>query len=490
MADFDIAVIGAGCTGSAIAWQLAKYSLNIAVIEKSSDVSMGATKANSGIIHSGYFIKEGSLKEKTNLRANPMFDQVCPALGIEFKRIGAMFCALDAGQATVLQGEYIRARRRGLDCELINAPQSIRNLEPLLKEEVMSALHFRNAGIIMPFEFTAALAEHAVLNGACFYLNTRITQIVKNHDEFILDAGAGKTIRAKVVINAAGAFAGKLAEQAGIKGIKIIPRRGEYILFDRGAMDLKKIIFPTPTPGSKGIVIAPTLHGNSFIGPNAQEAEDEESSQTTRNGLNEIMTGAARLINNIPMRQAITNFAGVRATPEGRDFIIGPSAVPGFFNAAGIESPGLSASLGIAALMEELLKEHSGLSFVLKDEYFPALPAKPKLSQFTEEELERMISENPQWANVVCRCETVTEAQIVQACRGLIPSDNTDMIKRRLRPGMGRCQGGFCLTKVMKILSRERNIPLGEITKSGEGSKIVVGRLKNLQDQVFHGSAL
>jgi glycerol-3-phosphate dehydrogenase len=485
----DIAIIGAGCIGSAIAQRLSKYRLNIALIEKEADVSMGATKANSGIIHAPYMI-HGKMKEEMNMRGCPMFDEICPQIGIDFKRIGAIFCATKKNDLQILESELELCKKRGFPVELIQDKKKIAELEPQLKKNIYAVLHFPTAGIIIPFEYTVALAEHAVMNGVNLHLQFQVGVIRNENGVFHIYSNEGKILKAKTIINAAGVYSDKVEKMVGIETFTITPRRGEYILFDKDALPLNKIIFPTPNLESKGIVIAPTLHGNFFIGPNAHEIDSKEGNQTTTKGLNEIIKGAQALVKKLPFKKNITNFAGVRATANAHDFIIGATDVPNFINAAGIDSPGLSSSLAIAEKVEHIIREETDLTLIEKSNYIKERKKQVRFADLSKEELSQRIEKNPQWGNMICRCEQVTEAEIVEACHAPIPCTNADMIKRRLRPSMGRCQGGFCLPKVMKIISRERNIIYEQVTKSGKNSRIVFDRTKNITSEVIQGKIL
>jgi len=484
---YDIAIIGAGCVGSAIAQRLSKFKINTIIIDKESDVSMGATKANSGIIHQGYFTTKGSLKEKLCLRGNELIDEIGPKIGVEYERIGAVFCATNKIEHETLEGEYIKSQNRGVEVELITELSRIHEIEPQLNDNVITILHFPRAGIIIPFELTIALAEHAMINGVELNLEFEVVFIKRDteNDVFEIHSDDGKKIKAKTIINAAGIYSDKIARMVGLEDFIIIPRRGEYILFDKDSLPLKKIIFPTPTPASKGIVISKTVHGNFFIGPNATEIESKEGINTTSIGLNEIIAGARKIIKNLPFKKNITNFAGIRASTHQHDFIVEESSIPQFINVAGIDSPGLSSSLAIAEMVEQILKKNCGYKLKKKEDYIPTRNKQILLSDLSEKELSEKIKENPQWGQIICRCEQVTEAEIVEACNGPIPVKNTDMIKRRLRPGMGRCQGGFCLPKVMKIISREKNMILERVTKTGGKSFIVFRRTKLLSSEVI-----
>jgi glycerol-3-phosphate dehydrogenase len=484
---YDIAIIGAGCVGSAIAQRLSKYEISTIIIEKESDVSMGATKANSGIIHQGYFTTKGSLKETLCLRGNELIDEIGPKIGVEYERIGAIFCATNKVECEILKSEYTKSQDRGVKVELITDLNRIHEIEPQLNDNVVRILHFPRAGIIIPFELTIALAEHAMINGVELKLEFKVGFIKRDIEKgvFEIHSDDGRKIKAKTIVNAAGIYSDNIARMVGLEDFIIIPRRGEYILFDKDSLPLKKIIFPTPTPASKGIVISKTVHGNFFIGPNATEIESKEGINTTSTGLNEIIIGARKIIKNLPFKKNITNFAGIRASTHQHDFIVEESSIPQFINVAGIDSPGLSSSLAIAEMVENILKKNCGYKFIKKEDYIPTRNKQILLSDLSEKELAEKIKENPRWGQIICRCEQVSEAEIVEACNGPILVTNTDQIKRRLRPGMGRCQGGFCLPKVMKIISRERDMILERVTKTGGKSFIVFRRTKLLSSEVI-----
>ncbi|MCF2141500.1 MAG: NAD(P)/FAD-dependent oxidoreductase [Candidatus Lokiarchaeota archaeon] len=487
---YDIAIIGGGVIGAAIAQRLAKYQLSLVLIEKEEDVAMGTSKANSGIIHQGYFTTKGSLKESLSLRSNKLFDEVCPQLDVEFKRIGAIFCATNEKELKTLEGEFKESRERNVAVELVQDRDRIQEIEPQLNDQVIAVLHFPNAGIITPWELTIAMVEHSIINGLKLHLGFEVAYIKREKQIFQINSVKGQKIEAKTIINAAGVYSDSIAKMIGDDSFNIIPRRGEYIMFDKNSLQLNKIIFPTPNVVSKGIVVAPTMHNNFFVGPNANEIDSKEGINTTTQGLNEILQGGLKLVKKLPIRKHITNFAGIRASTITHDFIIGVSKLSQFVNVAGIDSPGLTSSLGIAEYVEKILQNDCGYKFIEKRNYIPTRKNQIRYAQLSESELAEKIKENPQWGNMICRCELVTEAEIVEACHGLIPITNTDMIKRRLRPGMGRCQGGFCLPKVMKIISRERGVIYEQVTKTGRDSHIVFKRTKNLCSEVFQGDQL
>ncbi|MHA1584022.1 MAG: NAD(P)/FAD-dependent oxidoreductase [Promethearchaeota archaeon] len=488
---YDITIIGAGCVGAAIAQRLSKYDIKLAWLEKEADVAMGTTKANSGIIHQGYFTTRGSLKESLSLRGNQLFDKICPKIDVEYDRIGALFCATTKTEVKILKGEYEKSKEREVEVEFSEDPTKFHELEPNLNDNILAILHFPTAGIIVPWELTIGLAEHAIINKTELMLDFEVAFIKKSDNFFQIRSMDGRTIETKTIINAAGLYSDKLAKMVGDDSFNIIPRRGEYVMFDKNSLKFNKILFPTPTVVSKGIVVAPTCHGNFYVGPNANEIDSKEGMNTTTQGLNEILVGGQKLVKQLPFRKHITNFAGIRASTLKHDFIVEQSKkVPQFVLAAGIDSPGLSSCLAIGERIETILKEDCGYNFHEKFDYIPTRKNQERLKELTDEELAQKIKTNPQWGNMICRCEQVTEAEITEACHGPIPITNTDMIKRRLRPGMGRCQGGFCLPKVMKIISREKEMIYEKVTKTGGNSYIVFKRPKNLNSEIFQGDEL
>jgi len=411
-------------------------------------------------------------------------------IDVEFKRTGAIFCATNATELKTLQGEYKNSVNRGVEVELIEDPAIFNVLEPLLNANVIAVLHFPKAGILSPWELTIGLAEHAVLNGVDLYLGFTVAMIARESKTFTIHSTDKKTIKTKTIVNAAGLYSDQIAKMVGDESFSILPRRGEYIMFDKHALPLKKIIFPTPDVVSKGIVVGPTIHGNFYVGPNATEIDNKEAFGTSNQGLNEILEGGMKLVRELPIRKHITNFAGIRASTIQHDFIVELSTVPQFVHAAGIDSPGLTSCLAIAERVEQIIQTQCGYNMIAKRIYIPQRKSPIRYKNLSEIQLAEKIRENPQWGQMVCRCELVTEAEIVAACHAPIPAINTDMIKRRLRPGMGRCQGGFCQAKIMKIISRENGIIYEQVTKTGHESRIVFHRSKNLCSQIYEGETL
>jgi len=486
--NYDVTIIGGGVTGTAIARWISRYELKTILIEKEEDVCSGTSKANSGIIHAGYDPKEGTLMCEMNIKGNPMFDQAQKELHFDFKRCGSFVIAVEEEELKILKKEKEKGDKRGIPGEIITDIKRIKTMEPNITDRVVGVYYCPTAGIVWPFGLCISLAENAYQNGVHFLFESPVVEIKKKTDYFEIKAGSN-TINSKYIINAAGVHADLIAKMVGINDFYITPRTGEYILLDKNAMNLKVIMFPIPTEYSKGILVSPTTHGNTFIGPNSVLQDSKDDTSTTSEGLNEIIDGARKLFPSVPIRSAITNFAGLRAiSSRNGDFIIeADKNVFGFVNAAGICSPGLSSCLAIAEKIIEILKNDIGIKLIEKPNWQPYRIPQKRLKDMNEQELALEIKKNPKWGRVICRCETVTEAEIVEAIHRPLGAHSLDMIKKRLRPGMGRCQGAFCTPKLLKILSRELKIPIEKVTKNIKGTELIVGRTKNLQSIIWEG---
>jgi len=475
---YDVLIIGGGVTGCCIARNLSKYDLNICLLEKEAEVASGTTKANSGVIHAGYASPRDYIKRHLSIRGNKMYTQAAEELNFPFKRIGSFVVALEDNQVKHLEEERKKGTEDGVPgLDVILDKKKIKQMEPNLTDEVVGVLHAPSAGLASPYELTFALAENAVMNGVKFFRNHEIVKIKHQDYIFTVRTYAGE-FQSRNIINAAGLYAAKISRMLGLDYFSIMPRKGEYILFDRNAIQLNKILFPIPTKVSKGILICPTLHGNTFVGPNAQNITDREDIATTTAGLKEILEGGMKLIPNIPARSSIRNFAGLRAVPDTYDFIIDNTDVYGFINVAGILSPGLTATFAIAEKVVEFL-ELLGVDLKVKEDYNPIRPKPERFKDFTKEELDKKIQEDPAWGRIICRCETIPEKEIINAIHAPVGANTVDGVKFRCRPGMGRCQGGFCRPRVIEILSRELNKLYEEITKKGEDTNIIVGKTKD-----------
>jgi len=475
---YDVIIIGGGVTGCCIARTLSKYDLNICLLEKEGEVASGTTKANSGVIHAGYAAEREYIKRYLSIRGNSLYTQAAKELNFPFKRIGSFVVALEDDQIKELE-EY---RKKGIEdgipgLEVILDTKKIKEMEPHLTHEVVGVLHAPTAGLASPYELTFALAENAATNGVKFFRNHEVVRI-KHQDYTFTVRTYQSEFQGRNLINAAGLYAARISKMLGLDYFSIMPRKGEYILFDRNAIQLNKILFPMATKVSKGILVCPTLHGNTFVGPNAQNITDFEDISTTTAGLKEILEGGMKLVPSLPARSSIRNFAGLRAVPDTYDFIIDNTDVYGFINVAGILSPGLTATFAIAEKVVDYL-ELLGVELKEKEDYNPIRPKPERFKDFTKEELDKKIQEDPTWGRIICRCETIPEREIINAIHAPVGANTVDGVKFRCRPGMGRCQGGFCRPRVIEILSRELGKSYEEITKKGEDSNILVGRTKD-----------
>ncbi len=479
----DVVIVGAGVTGAAIARELSRYDLQVVVLEKEADVGAGgSSKANTAIVHAGYDAPPGTWKAKLNVRGVELYDQMCGELEVPYKKTGTLVVAVAEDQVAHLEDLLERGRINGVPELEIIGRERLLQMEPHINPEAVAALYAPGAGIVNPFELTVALAENAVMNGVQVFLSQPVTDIVVEGGRVKEVLTPGYRVETSFVINAAGLYADEIARMVGLDDYYIVPRKGEYYVFDKRFGNLvNRPLFPVPTEVSKGILVTPTADGNIMIGPNAQNIEDKEDTATTTEGLEEVLAGALSVVPDLPLRHRITTYAGLRnvAMPSN-DFVLGPvPEVKGFINAGGIQSPGLTAAPAIAEVILNYLAEE-GLKLVPKASFNPERKAIRRFLDMSVEERREAIAQNPAYAQIVCRCETVTEAEIVQAIHRPIPATTVDAVKRRTRAGTGRCQGGFCTPRVMALLVRELGIPWEEVTKKGGASRYVVGETKDL----------
>ncbi|AJD31961.1 MULTISPECIES: NAD(P)/FAD-dependent oxidoreductase [Clostridium] len=470
---FDVTIIGSGVTGAAVARELSKYNLKTCVVEKAIDVASGTSKANSGIVHAGEDPIPGTLKAKMNVRGNEMFDKLQEEIDFPFKRNESFVLCFDEKDIEKLEELRQRGLKNGLPdtMEIINREEALK-LEPNLSEYVVAALRLPTGGIVSPYEFNIALAESAAMNGVEFKLETEIIDIEKKQDGYILKTNKGD-IETKVVVNAAGVFGDKINNMVSEKKYHITARKGEYLLFDKTVGDMvQRTIFQLPTKMGKGVLVTPTADGNLLLGPTSVDVEEKDDFETTREGLDNVAEKAKLSIKEIPMRQVITSFAGLRAHEENSDFIIGEAEdAENFINAIGIESPGLTSAPAIGEYIREMIVEK--LKPEENKEFNPIRKDIPKFREMTNEERKEMIKENSAYGKIVCRCEVVTEGEIRDAIRRPLGAKTVDGIKRRTRAGMGRCQSGFCSNRIVEILAEELGIKRNEVTKFGGNSKIL-----------------
>lgn len=473
---YDVAIIGAGIVGTSIARELSKYDVSCVVIDKSNDIANGSTKANSGIVHAGYDAKEGTLKAKFNVLGSEMYEGICKELDVPYKRNGSLVLAFSDEDMKHIEMLYNRGLKNGVrELEIIDKNKLL-SLEPNLQDDVVGALYAKTGAIVSPFELAIALAENANQNGVEFMLATAVTNVYKENDVFIIETNNG-VVKSNYLVNAAGLFADDINSMLGGQEFKIIPRRGEYCLFDKAVGNMvTRTIFQTPTNKGKGILVSPTVHGNLFVGPNAIEIDKKDDISTTKEGLEEVIKGGNKSVKGLNPRDVITSFTGVRATPSTGDFVIN---VPtkNAVNAAGIESPGLTASVAIASYVVNLLQEQ-GLRLNRKNSFISTRKNTKLFINMTEDEKKEVLKQNPMYGRIICRCEHITEGDIVSAIQRPLGAKTVDGVKKRVRAGMGRCQGGFCMPRVVEILARELNVSPIEITKSDKDSYILTGETK------------
>ena len=475
---YDVAIIGAGVSGGAVARELSRYDLKLVILDKETDVSCGTTKANSAIIHAGYDPEEGTLMARLNAEGNPMFDRLCEELDVPFKRIGSLVVAYDEQQTAALEALYRRGLNNGIEKMRLLGREELLEREPNINPDAVGALLAETAGIIDPMLLTISLIENAVVNGCDLKLDYTVTGITREAGFFRISGDCEQDIESRYVVNAAGVFADVVHNMAAAPDFRILPRRGQYFVLDKSEGEIvNSVVFPCPDKGGKGILITPTVHGNILLGPSSDDLEDPDDLITTAELLDKARLGVRKLIPSATTRNAIRTFAGMRAQPDTGDFIIREApGVKGFFDLAGIKSPGLSAAPASALFLIGLMKE-SGLKLIEKKSFNPRLQRKLFLER-PEEEQKMLLKENPLYGRIICRCESITEGDILDAIHRPVGALTLDGVKRRCRPGMGRCQGGFCGPKVQEILARELNKPWEDIVLEKKHSYILTGRTK------------
>ena len=475
---YDVIIIGAGVSGSAVARELSRYKIKVGVLEKEEDVCSGTSKANSGIVHAGYDAAEGSLMAKLNVRGNEMMEALARDLDIPFKRTGSLVICLHEEDRPQLQVLYERGGRNGVPGLRILEREELKDMEPNISDEACAALYAPTAGIICPFELNIAMAENAAMNGVEFRFNTEVQDLKPTEKGWEIHTSQG-VCETRYVVNAAGVYADVFHNIVSKNKIHITPRRGDYCLLDKSAgSHVGRTIFALPGKYGKGVLITPTVHGNLLVGPTAVDIEDKEGTNTTKEGLDEIIKKAGMNIKNLPMKQVITSFAGLRAHEDGHEFLIGEvEDVRGFIDCAGIESPGLTSSPAIGEMVGNLLRDKMNLEE--KEDFISIRKGVLNPDTLDREQRNLLIQEKPEYGNIVCRCEMITEGEIIDAIQRPLGARSLDGVKKRTRVGMGRCQTGFCSPKTMEILARELHIPISEVTKSGGDSGIIRGRNKD-----------
>ncbi|MDR1057796.1 MAG: NAD(P)/FAD-dependent oxidoreductase [Coxiellaceae bacterium] len=475
---YDISIIGAGIIGCAIARELTKYKLKICLIEKNEDVGAGTTKANSGIVHGGYSDKPGTLKAKLCVTGNAMYQKLNTELQFGFTQTGSFVIGFNERDIKKIEELFTYGQLNGVPNLQIVDGNFVKNKEPNLNEDIIAALYCPTAGITSPYEFAIALAENAIQNGLELKLNTQITIIQKLKDHFLLTTNQEK-IATKIVINAAGLYSDEVAQMLDLNEFTITPREGQYLLFDKDEGRLiNGVIFQVPSEISKGVLVTKTQHGNLLIGPDATEVPMKDYLDTSKQNIDAIIATAKKTLPDFDLRKVISCFAGNRAASSLHDFIISESNVKGFINAASIESPGLTAAPAIAEMVVEIIANSEQIKLTPNKDFNPYLEHRQTIANMEEEKLNKLINKDPDYGQIVCRCETVSLGEIRTSLHKNIPVNSLDAIRRRTRAGMGRCQGGFCTPKIIQIISEELKIPKENITKKGGESLLVMGKTK------------
>jgi len=484
---YDIAIIGGGVIGSLIAYKLSKYNLRICLIEMTSDLANGASGANSAIVHTGYDPKPNSKKATFNREGFLEMKEICEKLGVPFVNNGAMVLSFSEEEDITLNDLLERGKENGVKKLEIIPKSRVLELEPNISEKVRSALYVPGSSIICPYELTFAAAETAFVNGVEFKFEHEVIDItspeISQSECFEISCKTFsqdveiKKIRSEFLINAAGVNTDKISEMAGAEEYKIIPRRGEYIVFDKILSGyVKHTLFPAPTDKGKGILVTPTVDGNILIGPNAIGVDDRYDVSTTKEGIEQILKMGLKTVPGIDRYKIIRTFSGIRATPSTGDFIIGESAiVKKFFQVGGIESPGLTSSPAIAkAIEDEFVNKYSN-SLTIKKSFIDTRKPSVRFRELTDSQKQKLIKKNPKYASIICRCENVTQAEIEQAIHRPLGARSVNGVKMRTRAGMGRCQSGFCLPKIVPILADKLGITMEDVKLYGYGSEILKG---------------
>lgn len=471
---YDVIIIGSGVSGAASARELSRYKVKACVVEKEEDVCCGTSKANSAIVHAGYDAMPGSLMAKLNVRGNEMMGELSKELDFPFERRGSLVICLNKDEMPKLQALYNRGVENGVKGLRLLSKDAVLEMEPNIREQVYAALYAPTAGIVCPFNLNIALAENAYMNGIEFKFHTEVKDIKKIRDGYELDTSQG-VFKTRCVVNAAGVYADKIHNMVSEKKIHITPRRGDYCLLDKSAGNhVSRTIFALPGKFGKGVLVTPTIHGNLLIGPTAIDIMDKEGNNTTKEGLDRVLENAGMNVKDLPMRQVITSFAGLRAHEDHHEFIIKEvEDAKGFIDCAGIESPGLTSCPAIGEMISQILKEKMKLEE--NPDFVSTRKGILNPNTLNKEDRIALIKGNPAYGNIICRCEMITEGEIIDAIRRPLGAKSLDGVKRRTRAGMGRCQSGFCSPRVMEILARECGMSMFEITKSGGKSQIVVG---------------
>ncbi|MBO6268486.1 MAG: NAD(P)/FAD-dependent oxidoreductase [Clostridium sp.] len=479
---YDVLIIGAGVTGAAVARELSRYKAEVCVLERGEDVCSGTSKANSAIVHAGYDCVPGSMMAKMNVRGNEMMTDLCRDLDIPFERNGSLVVCIDKDNLPGLQELYDRGIKNGVPGMKLLSRDEAKAMEPHLSDNVQGALYAETAGIICPFKLNIAMAENANVNGVDFFFNTNVEKLCRDEEGIWHLRTSNGEYKTKCVVNAAGLYSDYFHNMVSSKKIHITPRRGDYFLLDKTTGGfVKHTIFPQPTKYGKGILVAPTIHGNTLVGPTAIDIDDKEDVATRQGGFDEILAKSSMYVDNVPVRQVITSFAGLRAHEDNHEFILGEvEDAPGFIDCAGIESPGLTSSPAIGEYIGGMIRDKMDLQ--AKESWISTRKDVLNPQHLSLEERNELIKKEPAYGRIICRCESVTEGEILDAIHRPLGARSLDAVKRRTRAGMGRCQAGFCSPRVMEILQRELGLKMEDIHKNDSGSWLVLERTKEVTE--------
>ncbi len=469
---YDVIIVGAGVSGCAIARELSRKRADILVLDRAEDVCCGTTKANSAIVHAGFDAANGTLMAKLNVQGSRMMAALARELDFPYQNNGALVVMLDEADREKLEDLYSNGVANGVEGLRILEREELHAMEPNVSDSAVAALYAPTGAIVCPFGLTYALAENAAKNGVRFRFDTFVADIQRMDGRWRVITNRGE-LEARVIINAAGVYADTIHNMVSEDKMTIAPRKGEYFLLDRSTGGhVKHTVFQLPGKFGKGVLVSPTVHGNTIVGPTASDGEDKDCTATTQLGLEELRRKSAMAIKGLPIKQTITSFAGLRAHENRHEFII-EEAAPGFLDCAGIESPGLSAAPAIGEMVADMVTDILGLQ--VNPDFVPVRKGIVNPQHLPFEERVALIQQKPAYGQVICRCETVTEGEIVDAIHRVPGARSIDGVKRRTRAGMGRCQGGFCSPRVLEILARELGLPLEEVTKSGGSSRLITG---------------
>ena len=475
---FDVIIIGGGVVGGLLLRELSKYEMKVCLVEKEQDVCMGASKANSGIVHAGFDAKPSSLKAKFNVQGNEMFPTLCEELGVKYRKNGSLVVSFSQEETATLYALKERGEKNGVKGLEILSQERLRSMEKNIAQTAQAALYAPTGGIVCPYELTIASIGNAMDNGAELFTDFEVVSIQKQGEIFLVCSSAGQQISGKIVVNCAGLASGKIASLVGDTYITVNGRKGEYILLDRESGDLVgHTLFFTPTALGKGILVTQTVDNNILLGPTAELVNDGNT-ETSGQGLSALIEKARQMCPNLPLYNTITSFSGVRAYSNQKDFIIEESrSEKGIIHCAGIESPGLTSAPAIAKYVTETLIGNK-IPLKKRPSFNPKRVASHAFKDLSIEEKNEWIAKDASYGKIVCRCEQITEGEILCAIRQNPPAKDIDGVKRRTRSGMGRCQGGFCQPYIAELLAKERAIALEKVTKKGGQSNLLIGRTK------------